>query len=194
MSLSITAGANALLQIGVSLSDIALVIRNGRTFGNWLRVKSNDQDLFEALMEEPETLLKRKGIVEPSKMESKYSKTEFIYQNGRVSTSPQTQRTGQSQDSALPRSKSPPQPSDTPGLRPFSWLMITIVTALDICMARDRIIEFIVELLASLLDNKEAESSLRVSLGVNIESWRSAGKVRGMAGTQHTPGLPLNLD
>ncbi|KAK8103235.1 hypothetical protein PG984_016381 [Apiospora sp. TS-2023a] len=182
MSLSITAGANALLQIGVSLSDIALVIRNGRTFGNWLRVKANDQDLFEALMEEPETPLKRKGIVEPSKMESRYSKTEFIYQSGRVSTSSQPpQRADQSQDSELPRSNSSRKTSDTPDLRPFSWLMIIIVTALDICMAHDRIIEFIVELLAITLDNAEAENSLRVSLGVNIESWRSAGKVRGMA-------------
>lgn len=183
MSLSITAGANALLQIGVSLSDIALVIRNGRTFGNWLRVKSNDQDLFEALMEEPETLLKRKGIVEPSRMESKYSKTEFIYQSGRVSTSTRSssQQTEQSQESELPRSNSSSKTSDTPDLRPFSWLMIIIVTALDICMAHDRIIEFIVELLVSVLDDKERENPLRVSLGVNIESWRSAGQVRGMA-------------
>ncbi|KAK8070434.1 hypothetical protein PG997_010637 [Apiospora hydei] len=182
MSLSITAGANALLQIGVSLSDIALIIRNGRTFGNWLRVKSNDQDLFEAILEDPEALLKRKGIVEPSKMESRFSSTEFIYQSGRVSTSSQPpQRAEQAPNSELPRSKSSAQSSDTPGLRPFSWLMIIIVTALDICMTQERIIEFIVTLLALVLEDSERENSLRVSLGVNIESWRSAGQVRGMA-------------
>ncbi|KAK8023581.1 hypothetical protein PG993_011647 [Apiospora rasikravindrae] len=182
MSLSITAGANALLQVGVSLSDIALIIRKGRTFGNWLRVKSNDQELFEAILEDPEALLKRKGIVEPSKMESRFSSTEFIYQSGKVSTSSQpTKPAEQTQDSELPRSKSSALSSDTPGLRPFSWLMIIIITALDICVAHDRIIEFIVELLALVLENAETENSLRVSLGVNIESWRSAGQVRRMA-------------
>lgn len=114
-------------------------------------------------MEDPEVLLRRPGLVDPQVIEAKFPDTSFIYQNGRVSSTGRRIKGGISQ-----------------GLKPFSWLMVVTVTALDICLPRERILEVLIELFVSVLDNEDASTSLRVSLDVNVESWRSVGQVRGM--------------
>ncbi|KAK5658644.1 hypothetical protein OQA88_2038, partial [Cercophora sp. LCS_1] len=60
MSLAASVGPESLIQLGVSLLDVAPIYSHGRRFGNWLTAERHSQDLFETLMETPEVLLKRK--------------------------------------------------------------------------------------------------------------------------------------
>jgi hypothetical protein len=161
-SVSFTVGAKSLLQLGVSLTDIALLINIGQKFGNFLRVSKNEESLFEALGEDSEALLRRRGLVEPARMESIWPDIGFIYE-------------GETKTSTGARS------SEQRALSSFSWLMITIITALDLCMSRFRVEEMLVDVLAMVLDRKEeVEESLRIMLPTSVESWRSMGRVRRM--------------
>ncbi|KAF7558219.1 hypothetical protein G7Z17_g205 [Cylindrodendrum hubeiense] len=163
MSIAATVGAQGLAQLGISLGDIALIFNHGRKLGNWLMAKRNDEDLFETLMESPEVLLKRKGIIEPARMESLFPNTAFIYNGEQVSTA---------------STRSNIQHAD---LRPFSWLMVVIVSALEVCLPQPKVMDVLIDVFVGALDNAEADGALRVNLGVNIESWRSVGQVRGLA-------------
>jgi hypothetical protein len=49
MSVAVTTGRQGLLQLGLSLADVALVLSQGRKFGNWLASRRNDDDLFDSL-------------------------------------------------------------------------------------------------------------------------------------------------
>jgi hypothetical protein len=63
-------------------------------------------------------------------------------------------------------------------LRPFSWLMVTVISVLDICVSQQRIPDLIINVFVKILDNSDAEDSLRVNIEVNVQSWRSVGQVR----------------
>jgi len=162
MSLATSLGPQSLVQLGISLADISQIYKIGQKVGNWIMIKRNDEDMFETLMEDHEALLKRKGIVEPSRMESMFPDTQFIYHGDRVTTS--------NKDIKMKHE----------GLRPFSWLMVVVVSALRHCLPKSKIIDLLVLVFTTILDNEAAESALRANLGVNVESWRSAGQVRGI--------------
>ena len=69
MAISITTGVHGLMQLGVSVSDIALLFDQGKKFGNFVRAGQNDNDLFDILNEDREALLQRRGLVDTSQME-----------------------------------------------------------------------------------------------------------------------------
>jgi hypothetical protein len=164
MSLSINVGSNQLFQLGVSLSDIALILSHGRKFGNWLRVSNNDDELLGSIGEKEEALLKRRDLVEASDMERRWSRIDFIYQGQHHNNSLQAQ----TKEIAA-------------GLSSFSWLMVTIVTALDLCLPSAGVQALIRRVYTRVLDREqELEDSLRILLPTNIESWRSTGCVRAI--------------
>jgi hypothetical protein len=59
-----TVGANQLLQLGVSISDIALLVNQGRKFGNFFRVANSHEELLGSIGEDVEAVLKRRNLVE----------------------------------------------------------------------------------------------------------------------------------
>jgi hypothetical protein len=73
-----TVGANQLLQLGVSISDIALLVNQGRKFGNFFRVASSDEELLGSIGEDVEAVLKRRDLIEVSDMEKRWSTLDFI--------------------------------------------------------------------------------------------------------------------
>jgi hypothetical protein len=164
MSISATIGGYQLLQLGVSLSDVALLVNQGRKFGNWFRVSSNDNELLGSIGEDAEAVLKRRDLIEVSDMEKRWSRLDFIYQGNHHN------------NSGLSQVK-----ETATGLSSLSWFMITIVTALDLCLPSSSIGSLIIRVYRRVLDgDQELEDSLRVLLPTNIESWRSAGCVRSM--------------
>ncbi|KAM7219331.1 hypothetical protein V8F06_005230 [Rhypophila decipiens] len=163
MSLAASLGRESLIQLGVSISDIALIYSHGRRIGNWLTAKRNDEDLFETLRETPEVILKRRGIVDPIRLCSRYPDTKFIYHGQTVSSSDQGAKIKQ------------------PELGSLSWLMVILVSALDICLPSQSLVQMLIDVFLHMLSNEEAESSLRLTLDVNVESWRSVGRVRNVA-------------
>lgn len=163
MSLQITAGAKSLLSIGVSLGDLAVIISHGRKIGNWLRAAPLDAELFESIEENPEALLRRRGLINVVQMKKRWSQLDFIYE-GKIR--------GSSAQSKVPEGQD---------LTEFSWLMVAVVTALDITLPASTIKTLLVEVFTSILEGDERmKESLRVQLPTNIEAWRSVGCVRGM--------------
>ena len=73
------------------------------------------------------------------------------------------------------------------GLRSFLWLMVIVVSALNRCLPKSKIIDLLVLASTPILDNEAAESALRVNLGVNVESWRSAAQVRNINNQHSSP-------
>jgi hypothetical protein len=67
MALTSTLGTGSLLQLGVSLGDIAVLVQGGRRLGNWLFVDKHDDDLFSSINELPVAVLKRRGLINPTK-------------------------------------------------------------------------------------------------------------------------------
>ena len=163
MSLQITAGAKSLFSLGVSLGDLAVIFRHGHSMGNWLRAADLEAELFESIMEEHEALLRRRGLINVVEMKKRWSRLEFIYEgNIKKSLSQSSMQEGQN-------------------LTEFSWLMVTVVTALDITLPSSTIKTLLVEVFTIILEGDEGmKESLRVQLPNNIEAWRSVGCVRGM--------------
>ena len=163
MSLQIAAGAKSLLSMGVSLGDLAIVFRHARSVGNWLRAAGLDAELFESIMEDQNALLRRHGLVDVVLMKKRWSQLDFIYEGSARNSSSQS-KTTEGQD-----------------LTEFSWLMVTIVTALDLALPTNRIRSLLVDVFAEVLEGDDGmKESLRVQIPNNINGWRSVGCVRGM--------------
>jgi hypothetical protein len=166
MSISIVSGVKGLIQLGVSLGDLAVILRIGRVWGNWLKTGENDNELFESILELPDALLKRGGLIDAARMESRWSGLDFIYKGRRLKH-------------AGPSSKNYQQ-----HLGSFSWLMVVLVTCLDVCLPSSAITSLLIDVFVSVLKgDKEMEDSIVVQLPTNIRSWRSTGCVRGMVST-----------
>ena len=163
MSISIATGAKGLIQLGVSLGDVAIILKAGRVWGNWLRAGENDDELFESILELPDALLKRRGLIDQVHMESMWSTLDFIYQGRHLSNTGQLSKNHQQL------------------LGSFSWLMVVLVTGLDVCLPSSAIAALLVDVFVSVLEgDKEMRDSIVVQLPTNIRSWRSTGCVRGM--------------
>ncbi|KAK4695415.1 hypothetical protein P7C71_g2334, partial [Lecanoromycetidae sp. Uapishka_2] len=164
MSVQITTGAKSVLSLGVSLGDLAVALRHGRSIGNWLRAAALDEEMFESIMEKPEALLRRRGLITVVRMKKRWSQLDFIYQGNIVNSS---------RESKLPEGQD---------LSEFSWFMVTVVTALDVTLPSSTIKSLLVEVFTEVLQgDDEMREALRVQLPTNIQAWRSVGCVRGMS-------------
>lgn len=163
MSLQITTGAKSLLSLGVSLGDLAVIFRHGNSIGNWLRAAGLEAELFESIMEDHGALLRRRGLINVVKMKKRWSQLDFIYEG------------------IIRRSLSELKVQEGQDLTEFSWLMVAVVTALDITLPASTIKGLLIEVFTTILEGDEGvRESLRVQLPNNIEAWRSVGCVRGM--------------
>jgi hypothetical protein len=84
MALSIVAGTNGLIQLGLSISDLALLIDQGKKVGNFIRAGQNDNDLFDVLDEDREAVLRRGGLVDAREMERRWPTLQFVHQGVKV--------------------------------------------------------------------------------------------------------------
>ncbi|ORX98034.1 hypothetical protein BCR34DRAFT_593320 [Clohesyomyces aquaticus] len=160
---AVTLGRNSLTQLGVSITDITLLYEWGRKFGNFMRAAENDADLVEVLNEPLEVFLPRSSLIEEVHMRALWPNTSFAYQ-GQIKTS-----SGESKG-AVEKEKE---------LTKFGWLMVAVVTGLDLCLSQPRVLNVIVDVLAVVLQREtEVEESLRIALPKNIESWRQVGRAR----------------
>lgn len=166
MALSVQAGARSLFQVGLSISDIGVLVHVARSIGNWLRVAPNDEDLFISLSEDYGVILKRRGLVDLALMENCWSAQLHLIHQGVIV-----------HDTAESRKEEDGQ------LGSFSWLMVAIVAALDPCLTSDELRIMLVDLFVKLLrrdDSQDVRDSLLMQIQTNIESWRSTGVVRGL--------------
>jgi hypothetical protein len=172
-SVAMAVGAGQLLQLGVGYSDIALLVDQGRRLGNWYRASNNEKDLLNCIGEDAEAVLQRRGLIDCQEMEHKWPTIHFIYEGSHHDTTKLSQR---------PEiANSPSSEENVLRLSSLSWLMVPVITALDLCLPSSSIKKLILQVFVAVLDRQEElEESLRVLLPTNIESWRSTGCARGM--------------
>jgi hypothetical protein len=165
MALAASLGAGSLIQLGVSLGDIAVLVQGGRRLGNWLFVDKHDDDLFNSINELPIAVLKRRGLINPTRMESLWSTVEILYQGRRINTANQHTR-------------------DDQRLSDFSWLMVAITSGLGWCLADSTSRQLLTEIFVNILNGGEKsenqEQSIRAQLPTNLASWKSLASAKGM--------------
>jgi hypothetical protein len=168
MSLTLATGAKSLISLGVSLSDVALLYDLGRKFGNFLRAAKNEEELLESIMENSDALLKRRGLVDVARMESRWNVFQLVYEGNRISNETQ------------------PDVASKQNLSALSWLMVTIISALDLCLPPAGVHSLLVRVFHDLITSTSTAgdsqllNALQVQLPTNIESWRDVGRVRGI--------------
>jgi hypothetical protein len=180
MALSIVAGTSGLIQLGLSISDVALLVDLGKKFGSFVRAGQNDNDLFDVIAEDREAVLVRRGLVDAREMEKRWPQVEFVHQG--------VKKQGRIVESL------PPQPSvpeankrrkkkeANDGVDSFTWVMVTIVTALDECLPSSGIQELLIQVFTEVLNrDDDIATALRITIKKNIESWRSFGCAREIA-------------
>src|SRR5262245_48320867 len=148
MSITVATGVKSLVSIGLGISDVALLYDRGKKIGNWLRLSANDEDFFASIQEDDSALLKRRGLVEISRMEQLWpGSLQFVYQGKTYDRSSQARAW------------------DEQNLTAFSWLMVTLIPALDICLPSSEIRGLLVHVFSKILQgDKELEVSLRLVL------------------------------
>ncbi|CAG5137819.1 uncharacterized protein ALTATR162_LOCUS217 [Alternaria atra] len=174
MALSIVAGTSGLVQLGLSISDIALCVDLGKKFGNFVRVGQNDNDLFDVLGEDREALFKRHGLVDALEMEKRWFKLNIVHQGER--------KQGPSH-SPLPEVNQRRKKEDSDdGVDRFTWVMVAIVSALDECLPSSEVQELLIRVFVEVLArDDDITTALRITIKKNIESWRSFGCAREIA-------------
>jgi hypothetical protein len=180
MAVSILAGSKGLIQLGLSISDLALLVDHGKKIGNFVRAAQNDGDLFDLLGEDPDAILKRGGLVETSEMEKHWPDLSMVRRGkkvrGRIQDKSHT-------EAETPEVKKKKKRAETPEMTGrFTWVMVAIVSALDDCLPSSEIRELLIRVFVTLLDgDDETENALRVHIKTNVESWRSFGCAREIA-------------
>lgn len=176
MAVSIATGVHGLMQLGVSVSDIALLFDQGKKFGNFLRAGQNDNDLFEILDEDREALLQRRGLVDTSQMEMRWSEVKFIF-NGKKKWGKLMNAT----TSERPQPRRANARKKIENVDGFTWVMVLVVSALDPCLPADEIRELLIRVFVQVLDrDDDIETALRIHIRTNVESWRSFGCARAI--------------
>jgi hypothetical protein len=180
MALSIVAGTNGLIQLGLSISDLALLIDQGKKVGNFIRAGQNDNDLFDVLDEDREAVLKRGGLVEARDMEKRWPMMNFIHQGAKVKGN--IVQSQQSPSSLQEPNHARRRNNTQDGVDSFTWIMVAITSALDECLPSHYIQELLIRVFVEVLDrNDDVTLALRVHIKRNIESWRSFGCTREIA-------------
>jgi hypothetical protein len=180
MALSIVAGTNGLIQLGLSISDLALLIDQGKKVGNFIRAGQNDDDLFDVLDEDREAVLKRGGLVEARDMEKRWPMMNFIHQGAKVKGN--IVQSQQSPSSLQEPNHARRRNNTQDGVDSFTWIMVAITSALDECLPSHYIQELLIRVFVEVLDrNDDVTLALRVHIKRNIESWRSFGCTREIA-------------
>ncbi|KAI4616959.1 hypothetical protein J4E83_006541 [Alternaria metachromatica] len=168
------------MALGLSISDLALLIDQGKKFGNFVRAGQNDNDLFDVLDEDREAVLKRRGLANATEMEKRWPMMDFVHQGVKVKgTIVQGSRTGSSLRDANHRKKKASARDDVDS---FTWVMVAITSALDECLPSSEIQEMLIDVFVEVLGrDDDITPALRVTIKKNIESWRSFGCAREIA-------------
>lgn len=166
MAVTVQNGIKSLFSVGLGVADVASLIQHGRSFGNFLFTQNNDVELFESLSEVYGVILKRRGLIDPTLMENQWSQNINLIVDGRIL-----------------ENESMPKTLKDEGYGSFTWLMIVLITGVDVCLLSHQVLELLIEVFVVALQRDDAEhvrESLEALLNTNIRSWRSSGCFLGM--------------
>ena len=163
MAVSFAANSIALANWGFSAGDIAAIAGAGRNIGTWVMAQIRDQNLLDFIKVDPDHLIPRKGIIDPTALHKRWDVALILLQNGgkRVVTNRGT-----------PLVESMPK---------FSWFMTLVLSCLDASLQladlRKVTTKFLMSLFAEHVDG--VEYILR-ELPHHVQGWISAACVRNI--------------
>ena len=166
MALTVQLGIHSLLSAGLGYGDVAALVQDGRRVGSFSFAQQNDTELFESLSEVYGIILRRRGLIDPTVINSLWSGNMNLICNGRV----------------LPESMHKDLKHEIHGS--FTWLMVVLVSGLDFCLSSSQLLELLIDVFIAALqrdDPQNVRESLEALISTNIRSWRSTGCFLGMA-------------
>jgi hypothetical protein len=166
MSVAVALGAKSLITFGASYGDIAALVQHGRLVANWLQTRQVDAELFESISEVFGEVLRRRGLVDSVLMDNRWSSQWHFIHKGKMVHHADMDKV--SKDGELPA---------------FSWLMVSLVAAMDVCLTSSEIRKFLAQVFVRILDRDDVtdlSEAINLQLHTNVESWRSSGCIRGL--------------
>ncbi|KAI9727631.1 MAG: hypothetical protein M1828_005859 [Chrysothrix sp. TS-e1954] len=161
MSIAVATGASSLIQLGLSVGDVATMISLGRSFGNWLSAGPGDDDFLKAVDVDEGAMSLRRGLIDVAAFNKRWRKDCKILVNGRPKVV---------NDDSLDQ------------FSRFTASMVSIVTALDAFLTSSGVTKVVGDVLKEMLRTTDlGEDLIRAELNNRIRSWRSAGVMRGIA-------------
>lgn len=166
MNLAVSFGARSLVSLGASYGDVAALVQHGRLVANWLRTRQVDAELFESISEVFGEVLRRRGLVDGIMMNNRWSSQWHFVHKGKMVNHTEVDKVSTSGE-----------------LPAFSWLFVSLITAVDLCLSTSEIRKLLAEVFVEILnrdDLSDLSEALNIQLNTNIESWRSSGCIRGL--------------
>jgi len=167
MSLQISTGVGSLVALGLGMGDAATIYALGKRVGNWMMASSGDDDLLGLLDQDEMDVLQRRGIMDTVHFNKTWGKAMRILINGE----PQTLYGENAENALEPFSR-------------FTASMVCITTALDSFATHKVVQQILKRLLKELLRTTgDGEDIVASQISTRVNSWRSAGVVRGLSST-----------
>jgi len=165
MSIQSMLGAHSLVAAGIGIGDVVTLCTLSSRVGNWLSAESGDQTLLNLLEEDETSILRRKGVIDIMRFQSRWGRRLRLLQNGvpkRIE--------GDTVEKLLKSSSR------------FTAMITCIVAALD-AFTTDSTVRYIMKtFLQRLIPTSDINEDAIVSqLTTRINSWRSSGAVSPIA-------------
>jgi hypothetical protein len=189
MALSFSTNTWQLVNLGLSIGDIATLAGVGRSGISWLIAHARDEQLLDLWKVDMHELGLRSGLIDPVTLNKRWGRRITFLQNGRV------------------RSREVAEGGTIENMNQFTWAMTVVTCCLDVATSSKLLQEVVVALTIRLFENKTAkdiEQYLQYEIPQHIQGWRSAACAREMSraarekwakqekGRVHLPGFIPN--
>jgi hypothetical protein len=189
MALSFSTNTWQLVNLGLSVGDIATLAGVGRSAISWLIAHARDEQLLNLWKVDIRELGLRPGLADPVTLNKRWGRRITFLENGRV-------RSGELGGGTIEN------------MNQFTWTMTVVTGCLDVAASSKLLQEVVVALTIRLFENKTADDIaqyLQYEIPQHIQGWRSAACAREMSkaarekwaklekGNVHLPGfIPSN--
>lgn len=165
MALQATLGSGGLIAAGIGVSDVATIVTLAGRLGNWYTAEKGDAELFALLEEDEYDVLKRRGIMDINRFQTRWNKKMRLLENGRP-----RKLEGKQVERLLCSSSN------------WTAMMTCVVAALDEFASAATTRNICKGLLQRIFSSQDGvgmtEDILSSSLQIRINGWRSAATVK----------------
>lgn len=163
MAVSFAASSLTLSTWGFSDRDIAVIAGASRAIGTWVTTQLKDQALLQFMKVDPEDLIPREGLIDPTALHQRWDVKLTLLQNGRRRT---IGNLGSTVAESMPK---------------FSWFMTLVISGLDAALGVRDVRKMTTRLLTRLFTGHvDGMDYLLRELPHHTQGWESAACVRNI--------------
>ena len=164
MSLTFAKNSAQLVNWGFSVGDIATLAGAGRDVITWVTASARDRNLLEFLNVAEKELKFRKGLIDPSALNQRWSKEITLFKDGKK----------EKFSAEGPR-------QELENMDRFTWVMTLIVVCLDVAVSSSLLQSVVVDFSSALFEDSILEPEyLQLEIPTHIKGWRSSAAIRRM--------------